>query len=301
MQVFNIELEVGDRQDIGGLGVFPLTGTTIASPPYLTGPEAFEAGLIEVSELDPPEVPSLLVSNHADVPILLVEGEMLVGGDQNRTMNVTVLCPPRSVIIVPVSCVEAGRWGARRAMSASSRHAPGSLRSIKTSTLEPRGEHPSDRQSDQGRVWDEVTRQSEVHSLYSDTAAIDDIQEDFELRIADDLDRIMPTPDQIGVVCTIGGEVVGFDLFDKPTTLARYLRGIVAGHALDAHGVPSSNDAIHAIERFLAKVDATGRVGGAGVGLGEEIILQGQVSGVGLSYNECLVHLGAFPNQPESD
>ena len=164
MQVFNIELEVGDHQDIGGLGVFPLTGTPIAGPPYLTGPEAFEAGLIEVSELDPPEVPSLLVSNLADVPILLVEGEMLVGGDQNRTMNVTVLCPPKSVIIVPVSCVEAGRWGARRAMSASSRHAPGSLRSIKTSTLEARGEHASDRRSDQGRVWEEVTRQSEVHS-----------------------------------------------------------------------------------------------------------------------------------------
>lgn len=158
MRVFNIELEVGDRQDIGGLGVFPLTGTRTASPPYLTGPEAFEAGLIEVSELDPPEVPSLLVTNLADVPILLVEGEMLVGGDQNRIMNVTVLCPPKSIIIVPVSCVEAGRWGARRAVSASSRHAPGSLRSIKTTTLEPRGGHASDRRSDQGRVWEEVTR-----------------------------------------------------------------------------------------------------------------------------------------------
>ena len=156
MQVFNIELEVGDRQDIGGLGVFPLTGSRTTSPPYLTGPEAFESGLIEVSELDPPEVPSLLVTNLADVPILLVEGEMLVGGDQNRTMNVTVLCPPKSVMIVPVSCVEAGRWGARRAMSASSRLAPGSLRSIKTTMLQPRSDHASDRRSDQGRVWEEV-------------------------------------------------------------------------------------------------------------------------------------------------
>jgi hypothetical protein len=299
MQVFNIELEVGDRQDIGDLGVFPLTGTTVAGPPYLTGPEAFDAGLIEVGELDPPEVPSLVVSNLADVPVLLVEGEMLVGGDQNRTMNVTVLCPSKSVIIVPVSCVEAGRWGARRAMSRSSRHAPGSLRSIKTATLESRGDHPSKRRSDQGRVWEEVTRQSEVHSLYSDTAAIDDVQEDFELRIAEDLDRITPVPDQIGVVCTIGGEVVGLDLFDKPTTLARYLRGIVAGHALDAHGFTRSNDAIRAIERFLAVVDATERDGGAGVGLGEEIMLQGLVSGVGLSYDGCLVHLGAFPSQNE--
>jgi hypothetical protein len=299
MQVFDIELEVGDRHDVGGLGVFPLTGTPIASPPYLTGPEAFEAGFIEVGELDPPEVPSLLVSNLADVPILLVEGEMLVGGDQNRTMNVTVLCPPKSVTIVPVSCVEAGRWGARRTMSASSRHAPGSLRSIKTSTLQSRGEHASDRRSDQGRVWEEVSRQSDVHRLYSNTSAIDDVQEEFELSIAEDLDRITPAPNQIGVVCTIGGEVVGLDLFDRPTTLARYLRGIVAGHALDAHGITNSHDAIRAIERFLAKVDTTAKDRGVGVGLGDEIVLQGQVSGVGLSYDKVLVHLAAFPSQAD--
>jgi hypothetical protein len=297
MQVFNIEFEVGDCQDVGGLGVFPLTGTVTASPPYLTGPEAFEEGLIQVSELDPPEVPSLLITNLADVPILLVEGEMLVGGDQNRTMNVTVLCPPKSIIIVPVSCVEAGRWGSRRTMSASSRHAPGSLRSIKTAMLDPRGGHASDRRSDQGRVWEEVTRQSEAHSLFSETEALEDVQEEFELRIADDLDRIAPAPNQIGVVCTIGDEVVGLDLFDKPTTLARYLRGIVAGHALDAPGSSSSPDAIQAIEHFLAQVDATGRDSGAGVGLGEEILLQGQVSGVALSYDSRLVHLAAFPNQ----
>jgi hypothetical protein len=301
MQVFGIELEVGDRQDIGGLSIFALSGTRTASPPYLTGPEAFEAGLIEVSELDPPEVPSLVVTNLADVPILLVEGEMLVGGDQNRTMNVTVLCPPRSIIIVPVSCVEAGRWGSRRAMAATSRHAPGSLRSIKTATLESRDAHSSDRRSDQSRVWDEVARQSEAHSLYSETEALDDVQEEFELRNAEALDRIVPTPDQIGVVCAIGDEVVGLDLFDKPTTLARYVRGIVAGHALDALTSASSPCGIGGIERFLARIDAAGRDSGAGVGLGEEILLVGDLSGVGLSYDNCLVHLAAFPNQTATD
>ena len=70
-----------------------------------------------MSELDPPEVPSLAIFNLALVPILLVEGEMLVGGDQNRTMNVTVLCPPQVRTVVPVSCVEAGRWGKRRTVS----------------------------------------------------------------------------------------------------------------------------------------------------------------------------------------
>ena len=94
MKVLEFDVSVGDGVAVGGLQVFPLTSEKAGGPPYLTGPEAYEAGLIEVSELDPPEVPLLSVTNLADVPILLVEGELLIGGDQDRTMNVTVLCPP---------------------------------------------------------------------------------------------------------------------------------------------------------------------------------------------------------------
>ena len=132
MKLLDFEVEVGERTQIGGLTVFPLIGGQFRAPAYLTGPEAFEAGLLEVNELDPPEVPKLAVTNLSDLPVLLVEGEMLVGGDQNRTMNVTVLCPPQTRTVVPVSCVEAGRWGARRTMSGKRKHAPGSLRAAKT-------------------------------------------------------------------------------------------------------------------------------------------------------------------------
>jgi len=264
-------------------------------PAYLTGPEAFERGLIEVGELDPPEVPSLLVTNRADVPILLVEGEMLIGGDQNRTMNVTVLCPPKSVTIVPVSCVEAGRWGARREISASNRHAPGSLRSVKTANLEARGGPGPDRRSHQGRVWEEVERQSVSHQVSSGTSSLDDVQETIEARIAVRLDQISPGPDQIGVVCTVGDDVVGLDLFDKPSTLARYLRGIVGGHALDATAPTPGPDAFRAIQQFLVEVEKAGREKGDGVGLGQELLLRGGVAGIGLSFENRLVHLAAYP------
>jgi hypothetical protein len=295
MKVFESDVEVGDAVAIGGLSVFPLTSVKVDGPPYLTGPEAFEAGLIEVGELDPPEVPHLAVTNIADVPILLVEGEMLIGGDQNRTMNVTVLCPARTRIIVPVSCVEAGRWGARRTMHSLTRHAPGSLRAVKTANLESRTNDVADRRSDQGQVWDEVDRQSFAHCISSETAALDDIQEEIEARIADQLEQIKPTPGQVGVVCIAGDKVVGLDLFDKPSTLEHYLRGIIAGHVLDAPIVDRGSESIDAIERFLAEVDVSGREIGQGVGLGDEVLLHGVVTGVGLTYENRLVHLAAFP------
>jgi len=294
MKVFEFEVQVGNGVAVGGLGVFPLTSAKVDGPPYLTGPEAFEAGLIEVGELDPPQVPFLAATNLATVPILLVEGEMLIGGDQNRTMNVTVLCPPQARTVVPVSCVEAGRWGARRTMSASDRHAPGSLRATKIAHLETRSADASARRSDQRRVWDEVERQSVAHSVDSRTSALHDVQEEVEDRIAAQLDQLRPVPGQIGVICTIGEQVVGMDLFDKPSTLECYLRGIIAGHALDAPASPNA-DFTTVIERFLAQVDATGSERGSGVGLGEEILLRGDIAGIGLSYDEHLVHLAAFP------
>jgi hypothetical protein len=295
MRLFEGDVAVGTPVRLGGLTVFPLTGTRVAAPPYLTGPEAFEAGLIRVDELDPPEVPSLAVTNLADVPILLVEGEMLVGGDQNRTMNVTVLIPPHETIVVPVSCVEAGRWGSRRTVSGSTSHAPGSLRAAKTAYLEPRGTDGSRRRSDQHRVWDEVELQSLAHNVQSETSALDDVQLHMEQQVTDQLDKLTAMPGQIGVLCAVGDRVVGLDLFDKPTTLERYLRGIVTGHVLDADANSPATDPVDTVQRFLTEVDGSGRDTGSGVGLGEEVLLRGDVIGIGLAYDECLVHLAAYP------
>jgi hypothetical protein len=295
MRLFEHDIVVGIPVQLGGLSAFPLTGTRTAAPPYFTGPEAFEAGLIRVDELDPPEVPSLAITNLADVPILLIEGEMLVGGDQNRTMNVTVLIPPHETTVVPVSCVEAGRWGSRRTMSGSRAHAPGSLRAAKTAYLEPRSSDGSQRRSDQHRVWNEVEQQSVAHDVQSDTSALDDLQQQIEQRLTDQLDELAAVPDQIGVLCVVGDRVIGLDLFDKPSTLDHYLRNIVAGHVLDADPTTRPAHSTDSVQCFLAGVDDAARDTGHGVGLGEEVLWRGDVVGVGLAYDHCLVHLAAYP------
>jgi len=296
--VLGVAVEVGSRVEIGSLSVFPLQGTFTGGPVYLTGPEAFDAGLIQVSELDPPQVPSLAVFNLAEVPVLLVEGETLVGGSQNRTMNVTVLCPAKARTVVPVSCVEAGRWEAARPVTRSRRHAPASLRATKTASLDPLAAGPG-RGSDQGRVWDEVDRQSMTHGVGSATRALEDVHDVMEDRVVTQLDQLEPLADQVGVACAVGRTVIGFDLFDRPSTLARYLKGIVAGIALDAPTSPAPKGTKVAIERFLAGIDSTDREVGPGVGLGKELRLSGAVVGTGLSCEDILLHLAAFPAPAE--
>ena len=303
MKLFEADVQLGEEITVGGLSVFPLLGSGWDGPAYLAGPEAFERQLVEVAELDPPQVPYLEVTNLAELPLLLLEGEMLVGGDQNRTMNVTVLIPTKTRTVVPVSCVEQGRWGesGRRAVAEKRKFAPGALRSKKIESLEPRGTDTTSRQSNQGMVWEEVGRYEAIRESYSDTSALDDLQEVLENEIAHDLDRLAARSDQIGVVCTVGDDIVGLELFDRSTTLDKYLCSIVAGHALDVTDASERGDPIRAIERFLAEVDSAERSRGQGVGLGDEVLLEGRVTGIGLEFQGSLVHLAAFPTRKMSD
>ena len=294
-EFMGVAVDLGECATIGSLQMYPLITKQATLPPYLTGPEASALGKMKVGELDPPQVPFLAVTNLSHVPTLLVEGEMLVGGDQDRTMNVTVLRPPEVVTIVPVSCVEAGRWGARRPMASTGRHSPGSLRSKKTRSQAPRTGHPYARVSDQGEVWRSVDEVASLQGATSDTRALEDVHLKAQNRIASELDGLTPLPGQTGVICTIGGKVVGMDLFDRPETLQCYLRGIIAGNALDATEEISTSDSLAAIETFLAQVDNAEQETGSGVGLGEEIVFRGDISGVGLIFEGSLVHVAAFP------
>ena len=54
-------------------------------------------------------VQQLLFVNEGERPVLLLDGEELVGAKQNRILNLTILAPPKQRIVVPVSRVEAGR------------------------------------------------------------------------------------------------------------------------------------------------------------------------------------------------
>ena len=48
----------------------------------------------------------------APSPVLLVDGEELIGAKQNRVLNLSILIPAKQRCVIPICCVEAGRWRA---------------------------------------------------------------------------------------------------------------------------------------------------------------------------------------------
>jgi len=120
MQILNntlIELALGDPHILRNLAVFPLYMPKSAPPDYLTLDEALESGKAEVTEVsEGGHVPELRFANGLDRPVLLVDGEELIGARQNRVLNLSILIGAGHI---PVSCVESGRWAYRSRRFAS--------------------------------------------------------------------------------------------------------------------------------------------------------------------------------------
>src|SRR4051794_9522584 len=98
---------LGEPQAAGPLAVFPVFGP---APRFAYQPlaEAIALGAL-VTELDGgASVGDLAVANPTNLPVLLFEGEEVLGAKQNRTFDASVLVDARSHLQVPVSCVEQG-------------------------------------------------------------------------------------------------------------------------------------------------------------------------------------------------
>ena len=106
-----VRLALGEAQIHRNIVVFPLLGPDAGAAPYLTLGEALAGHCLTVTEVsEGGSVPELKVLSQSDRPILLLDGEELVGAKQNRVLNTTILLKERAETKIPVSCVEQGRW-----------------------------------------------------------------------------------------------------------------------------------------------------------------------------------------------
>ena len=287
-----------------GVSLFPVYLFAPLSRPVVTGtPEA-----LEIAEADAESVPTLTVTSVIDDPFLLVEGETVAGGLQQRTLNVSVLVPPRQRLDIPVSCVEAGRWGGARTFSGSSGHVSRRVRRAKSATVAENVRRTGHKRSDQGVVWDTVgfeLDRLDVASATSNFAAADDLLDagsgagrSDHARMAgaaQDLVARGPLPGQCGVVVAHGARVVATEVFATPDLLAGQWTAMARAHMLDAPrhvaGRPSASTAL----RFLRRLATGDAIEADGVGLGvERHVRTRRLVGQVLTWDDAVVHATAF-------
>ncbi|HXK39805.1 MAG TPA: DUF6569 family protein, partial [Candidatus Paceibacterota bacterium] len=102
---------LGESAQFKNMTVFPLFAPSNGRAGYVLLGDALARNLAHVTEVsESGSVPELLFVNEADEKVLLVDGEELVGARQNRILNVTLLVGGKQKVVIPVSCVEQGRW-----------------------------------------------------------------------------------------------------------------------------------------------------------------------------------------------
>ena len=299
-------LTLGDAQWIHNLSVYPLLADEDSLPGYLTLDQALndkQARVTEVSEGG--HVPELAFENLTDRPILLLDGEELVGAKQNRVLNVTLLVPGGSKLVIPVSCVEMGRWSHNSPeFSSGGRALYSRARAAKmeqvSSSLRDRGT----RHSNQGAIWDDIAFKMNERGESSHTQAMADIYAGAEGKLSDCEQAFTPVARQVGAVFAINGQIAGMELFDAPAALAAYLPKLVKSYALDAldvqREVPPMVES-ETIRQFLKQLGAATQERYPASGAGEDVRLEGEViTGGALEYEGKLIHLAAFRTAPRN-
>jgi hypothetical protein len=284
-------IHVGAGQQFGEVTWFPLW-TEAESPVRFA-----LATSLRFEECAYPQVERLTVTNDSQAPGLLIQGETLRGGRQDRTSTTTVLVPPMTQLEVPVACIEQGRWAAdggfeRTAVTSSSlraRHATARVRSTSATAWE----------TDQPGTWTEIDRLRGDAVHLAPTGSYHDVREGRlpRLQPADRPHR--PLAGQRGVALGYGGRIRSIDLFGTGENLSA-----VWAHLLDAARFEASFAPVVRVpaERARRAVRGLARLRfrctpalGLGVDLRAES--EGLVAN-GLRYLDGLAHLAAYTREP---
>jgi hypothetical protein len=287
----------------GNLLLFPVvraSGKSAGATPFITLDEGIKSGQVEVTEAgraqgmvrrrgtgDGPayrgdEVNTLVLVNNSDKPLLLLAGEIVTGGKQDRVIAKDRIVPAGSEPIdLGVFCIEPGRWTASSSTFGASAKAPAHSFMVQPSVRER-----AMVAKDQQEVWNSVrgsisqmamasapsagssmdvgsgagyarsmgtTSYARAMEDNSVSAKVDEaaapVMKSRELVIAQ-----LRKESAIGVVVAVRGEIVWADLFVDTDLLSRYWTKLVRSYAAESlteggnHAAPTVADAQHFLD-----------------------------------------------------
>ncbi|MBQ7927964.1 MAG: hypothetical protein IJ287_04400 [Methanobrevibacter sp.] len=236
--------ELMESQTHKNVAVIPIKTPINHNVDLLTLKKGFELDLVSVKECEHSTVNTIIVENKSVVPLLLVDGEEIVGGDQNRIMDASILIAPQSEMKVPVNCTEHGRWGFKSEFKQSEHIANYRTRLAKHHAFRSNG-------SVQQAVWDSIDELETSRSFSSPTQAMSESYENAKADLDEFLDAFSVVEGQSGIVVLIDGEVRGFEVFLNSEIYREYHEKIIKSYLINAEITDNvftiNNDAINSV------------------------------------------------------
>ncbi|HZZ15612.1 MAG TPA: DUF6569 family protein [Candidatus Sulfotelmatobacter sp.] len=289
----------------GSLTIFPVVAPkSYATGDFLTLDEGLRSGDVVVTEYgsvpgllrrhgmpavqrNGAEVNRLVLVNNSKRPLLLLAGEIVTGGKQDRVIGKDRIVPPESdPVDLSVFCVEPGRWVATSDRFGTSGKTYGSTVEggppAGTMMAQPSVRAKAMGEKDQNQVWAEVRKQQS--SIASELAASAPQASTDEIRSTSSYAHVMENKDvkekidevakpieqnyqslikqlrdrkAVGVVVAVDGRIIWSDVFASTELLEKYWPKLVRSYASEAvvsrakGGEASRGQA----ETFLANMD----------------------------------------------
>jgi hypothetical protein len=266
-------VRVGDPLDLDGLSLVPLFAADSA-----IDAETLEEGLThqhtEVSEVsEQGSVNSVVIKHSGRLLLLLIDGEQVVGAKQNRVFNASFLVPPGPSVVVPVSCVEQGRWRySARGFSASESTLVSSARRAKLGRVTKSVVTTQRYDADQSAVWGDVDRFLESTRVASTTRAFSDGYASRAPEVENRLRKVPVAPGQIGIAAVRGSVLVGLDVFGTAALYAKGWKKVVRGVLADVHdATPAPAGSAEVVRRAITATSSVKTVRQSAPGCGETL------------------------------
>ncbi len=252
----------------GNLTIFPVvSGNTHDTQNFLTLDEGVRSGEVVVSEAgsvqplvrrhgdylpegyrprDGAEVNRLVLENNSEHPLILLAGEIVTGGKQDRVVGKDRIVPAKSdPIDLSVFCVEPERWVAAKSTFGSF-HAQMAQPSVRRGAMA---------NQDQAKVWAEVHSASRSLGLaasppaaqemsrtssYAGVMANDEVKRRVD-SVAVPLEqsylglmRELRARNAVGVVVAINGRIIWADIFAGTPLLEKYWPKLIRSYAAES-------------------------------------------------------------------
>jgi hypothetical protein len=268
----------------GNLTVFPVLGLkNYPTGEFLTLDEGLRSGEVVVTEYGNiqglirrhparpivrgggAEVNRLVLINNSKRPLLLLAGEIVTGGKQDRVIGKDRIVPPESdPVDLAVFCVEPGRWVATSEHFGASGATYGGpipssgAKSVATLMAQPSVRAKAMGDKNQSEVWAEVAKQREAVSrdlavaappaaaAIAGTTSYAKVMETDEVKQRVDavakpieqnyssLIRQLRDRNAVGVVVAVNGRIIWADVFASTELLEKYWPKLVRSYASEA-------------------------------------------------------------------
>lgn len=224
------QIEHLDRFFVRNLVVYPLIFRGKGWDTVVSLDEAINDGVVELKDVL--DVGSISIANRGNTPLLVLEGESIVGARQDRIFNSTAVVEADSEAVVPVSCVEKNRWRGSSTFKSSMTLAFPYLRSVLRSSVTLNLVSKGKRNSDQNSIWAVVDKTLSVTRTMSRTNSMHDAYSNLKDEIERYTEELGELNEVSGYMVFVGDKFVSLDVFPSRELLKKYEKKLFASYAM---------------------------------------------------------------------